>query len=169
MDTYMVIFRILHIFSSVIWVGAAAFLVFVVVPTTQRASTNGAPFVHNMYANSPYPLMMVVSSIVTTVAGLALYDRVSNHFNADWMFSGGGLVMTIGSVAGLLAFGHALFALRKYTRQMGELTEDMGNNPTGEQISAFDHLAGKIKTNAYISFGLMIIAVIGMSAARYIA
>ena len=165
----MIFFRILHIFGGIVWVGSVAFLALVVGPTAARAGKDASPFMLNMFGYSVLNQMLASAALLTTLAGLALYERTSNQFDADWMSSDQGIVLSIGAVAGLLAFGHG-FALSRYGGRMQALARDVlgaQESPNLEQMASIQQIQQKLRVNAMISMGLLIIAVLGMSAARY--
>jgi len=163
MDLYIILLRIIHIFGSIYWVGTALFLVVVLVPASRRAEGNSLTLIGPVYSSPMFGIGFAASAIATTVAGLLLWWEVSDGFNADYMGSDGGIVLSIGAGAGILAFGHGLMALGKYTRQFANAYQaeprDTAVMKTAEE---------KIARNSYISLALMIVAVVGMSAARYV-
>ena len=166
----MVFFRILHIFAGIVWVGAVVFLALVVGPAAARTGKDSTPFILNMFGYSVLNRMLAIAAFLTTLAGLALYERVSNTFDADWMSTSRGIVLSIGSLAGLLAFGHG-FALSRYGGRMQTIARDiLGTQgpPSPEQMISIQQIQQKLRVNGVISMGLLIIAVFGMSAARYV-
>ena len=166
----MVFFRILHIFGGIVWVGSVMFLALVIGPAVARAGKDGAPLMLNLFGHSALNRMAASAALLTTLAGLALYERVSDTFDADWMSSAPGIVLSIGAVAGLLAFGHG-FALSKYGEQMQKMAQNIlgAQGPlSDEQIASVQQIQRKLLVNSRISLGLLIIAVLGMSAARYL-
>lgn len=171
MDTFMVIFRILHIASGIVWVGAAFFIVFIIGPTAQSAGPQGGPFVFRMYANTSLPWSIPLAAFITVVSGLALYDRISDHFSADYMKSDSGIVLSIGAVFGILAFGHAMTTITRYSQQLKNLSREIlaqDGPPTPEQAQQIGTIVPKAALHGRIVLGMTIIAVIGMSAARYV-
>lgn len=169
MDTWMIILRIVHIFAGIFWVGAGFFVLLVVVPA-QRKLQGGPNLMGLIGGNSGFNALMPLSALLTTVAGLVLYYEVSNGFNADWMESDGGIVLSIGSLAGLLAFGHGGAVIGPTSSKLGKLGEEIskqGTPPTPEQIAELNALQAKSVLHVRISVILMIVAVLGMSAARY--
>ena len=171
MDLYMIVLRILHIFAGVIWVGSGLFLTFILIPTIERAGETGSGFMQKLSQRaSRMGIMFAASSLITTVAGLLLYERVSGRLDSDWLQSTQGVVLTIGAIAGILAFGHGGGALGPSTDRIGELANEIeagGGTATPEQMTQFHALYAKLTTHMWISVGLMVIAVAGMSTFRY--
>lgn len=162
MDVYVVILRNLHIFGGIIWVGFALFTMILLVPAVKNMGTSGHTMMKGFLNNSRFAMALPAASVITTVAGLLLYYEVSDGFNADYMGSTQGIVLSIGVLAGLLAFGHGGAAMGKVTNTYVAALEKDGPE-SATVAAAFD----KLTLHGYISTGLTVIAVIGMATARY--
>jgi uncharacterized membrane protein len=168
MDTYMVILRLIHIFAGIFWVGSAMFIAGFVMPTVRATQADGTRFMQGMYKHTRLLAAMPVAAILTTAAGVLLYVRVSDHFNSDWITATGGIVLTVGSVAGILAFGHGAATVGRLSGEMAAaLREIEGQAATPDQLAHIQQLGRKLGTHSNISLVLMIIAVVGMASARY--
>jgi uncharacterized membrane protein len=170
MDLYMIVLRLIHIFAGIFWVGSGFFMVFVLAPAARKMGQDGRAFMMGFGKHSRINMLMPMSSLLTTVAGLLLYYEVSDGFNADWMKSDGGIVLSIGVVAGLLAFGHGGAVTGPASGKLAKLGEEIsaqGGPPTEAQLSQIQALQAKFVLHGQISVLLLVIAVVGMSAARY--
>jgi uncharacterized membrane protein len=170
MDWLMIVLRLVHIFAGIMWVGSGLFLLFLLVPTVRKLGPEGQGFFTGFLKYSGFVRLIPIVSLLTTVAGLWLYYKVSDGFNADWMKSDGGIVLSIGSVAGVLAFGHAATATGPASGQivkLGDAIDAAAGPPSPEQIAQMQALQRKMTLNGWISVGLLVIAVIGMASARY--
>lgn len=166
----MVVLRLVHIFAGIIWVGAGFFMMLVLVPLIKQMGAEGGRFMQRFAAKSRFGTVMLISPLLTTLSGLWLYYRVSGHFNSDWMSSSAGVVLGIGSVAGLLAFGHGAALTGPGFGKMGALArqiEAQGGPPTEAQMGEMRALSARNAQHARISALLEIIAVAGMAAARF--
>lgn len=170
MDILMVVLRLFHIFSGIYWVGASLFLMMVLVPAIRASGPSGGSVMRNMLLKTPYTQLYTASAILTTLAGIILFVIVSDTFNADWMSSGQGIILSTGGLFGILAFGHGAGSLGPKTGRMKTLAGEIEAQeaPTDEQMQEFATLTNTISRNARISLILTIIAVVGMSAWRYI-
>jgi len=160
MEVYIIVLRILHIFAGIFWVGAALLTTFALIPMVKSVGGEGHKAMHLFLSKSRFPFFMPVTALVTTVAGLLLYERSSGGFDADWMRSANGIVLSIGVVAGILAFGHGIGLGRtsdKYAKAI-----ETGNE--AEINALFD----RVVTSSYVSMGLLIITVLGMVSFRYV-
>ncbi|GAB4433631.1 MAG: hypothetical protein Kow00106_26620 [Anaerolineae bacterium] len=170
MDIVMIVLRLLHIFGGILWAGSAFFLVLVLMPAMNAMGQEGIRFRQSFLVKSRFNALMPVASVLTTLAGIILFVRVSDHFNSDWLSSDGGIVLSIGSLAGLMAFGHGQSVTGPAFRRTATLLkaiEAQGSPPTEAQVAELQALGRKSARNARISILLLIIAIVGMSAARY--
>jgi uncharacterized membrane protein/mono/diheme cytochrome c family protein len=170
-DAYMIIFRLIHILSAIVWLGSSVFILAFVQPAAAAIGADGQRFMQSLMTNTRLMIALPLSSLLTVLAGLALYYRVSDHFNSDWMGSTSGVVLSIGSVFGLAAFLHSGAVLSRITRQTGALSREIsqqGAPPTPAQLALMRRLQSRSRTNGMISVGLMVIAIVGMVSARYL-
>ena len=79
-----------------------------VEPTAARQGAAGTQFLRAIYRDTNLPRLIPLSALITTVAGLLLYELLSY---SDAMSSPMGLVLTAGASFGLLAFLHGFFAV----------------------------------------------------------
>jgi uncharacterized membrane protein len=166
MDILMVILRLVHIFAGIFWVGTGLFVAIIIIPAMQNMRSS--QLMQMIMRHSRFDMAMTVSALLTTLAGVWLYVRVSDGFNADWMRDPGSIVLSIGAVAGLLAFGHGGAALGSITGKYAKLAKALDGEPSAAQQQELMALQARIATHSRISLILMIIAVIGMASARYL-
>jgi uncharacterized membrane protein/mono/diheme cytochrome c family protein len=170
-DAYMIIFRLIHIFGAIIWFGSSVFLLAFLQPAAAALGPEGQRFMQSLMTNTRFAVVLPLSSLLTVIGGIALYYRISDHFNSDWMNSTSGVVLTIGSVVGLVAFVHSGAVLSRITRQTGALSKEIGQQgtpPTEAQVAQMRRLQAQNRVQGIISVVLMIIAIIGMVSARYV-
>ena len=160
--------RIIHILSGVAWAGGAFMSTAFVVPTSEKLGPEGGKFMQHLTGPAKFSIYMSVGSLLTTVAGLYLYWENSGGFNPDWMFSGRGLALTIGGLAGLIAFVYGTAVTGKLSSQLGAVGKTIqaqGAPPSSEQMAQIQALRVKLAQSGRISSLLLLIAVIGMAAA----
>jgi uncharacterized membrane protein len=159
------VLRVAHILFGIMWIGAGLFMYFIISPTMQKMRSG--EIVNNIVTHSRYSLYMALSAIVTVVAGVLLYIRV---YSADWLSTGPGRVLTIGAIAGILAFGHGATAMPSAMDRLNKLGQEIatgGGPPSQDQLAALNDLQGKMTLHSRISLALGLIAVVGMAGARF--
>ena len=103
------VLRLLHIVAGLLWVGAALMMSLYIEPTAAASGADGKRFLRALYtASRTFARLIPLSASVTTVAGLLLYGMLSYH---EAMSSPMGVILSIGALFGLLAFGHGYFTV----------------------------------------------------------
>ena len=171
MDIYMVTLRVIHIFAGVVWAGWVFALVGFIQPASQASGPEGAKFMQALSGKTKIIQTMLVAPLLVVLTGLLLYWRMSGRISWAWIVSGPGLSLTIGSLAGGLAYviGHAIS--RPAARRMAELSMEMqsaGGTPSPEQMAALSAQQKRLSRGGLYAAILLAISVIGMAAARFL-
>lgn len=165
---FITIFRLLHIVAGVLWVGAGVMVSLYFEPALKKAGVSRSKVLRALYVETGFDKLMPIVAITTTVAGLVLYWLVSGGFSAAWMRSGQGIVLGIGVVFGLLAFGHGMGSLGPKSGKYVKLSKEAGDNPTPEQQEQLTALEDRLSRGGKVSMWLAVIALIFMAGARYV-
>jgi uncharacterized membrane protein len=161
--------RVIHVFGAFAWIGGGMFLLSVVLPTVQAAGPEGGKFMQWVGRTGNLTRMFTAASLTTIVAGVLLYFPTSGNFNADWLRTGHGIVLTIGALIGLLAFFHGIFGAGAVARRSSALAREMASRngpPAPEQIQQMQALGASSARQAAISVTLGSLALIFMTAAQ---
>jgi len=163
------ILRLLHIVAGLIWVGAGITVSMYLEPALIRSGVDPSKVIRALYTKTSFDKLMPIVAITTTVAGLILYYMVSNGFSdVNYMKSGQGIVLSIGALAGLAAFGHGFATLGKFSRQYAALIEEAGDNPSDAQLKSLSEIEAKLSLHGKMSMWMGVVAVIFMAGARHI-
>lgn len=171
MNIYLLnLLRIVHIFAGSLWIGAAISYLFFFKPSVEAIGPAGPKFMQNLAERRKYPLFMLSTSLLTVLAGGALYLLASGGLNLAWIKTGPGLGFTIGSLAALVAFLVGGMGIGPTSAKMGALGQQIaasGGKPTPEQISTLQALEKKLSRAELIDFVMLAIAMLTMATARY--
>ncbi len=170
MDEYMVGLRLVHIFAGIVWVGFAWFITFMLRPAVQALGKEEQAFMRGLMKHSPVVSVMPLASLLTVVSGLLLYYRISDHFNSDWMSSTAGVVLSIGSAAGIVEFvfgGVVIGPTMEKISKLADALESQGQPPSQDQLAQLRGLQTRMRWADPASLVMTTVAVIGMAAARY--
>jgi hypothetical protein len=155
------VLRLAHIVAGVIWVGGGITFSLYFGPALGMSGVDAGKVIRILYTKVGFDKLMMGVSITTTVAGLILYAL-------NPPTGGFGIVLGIGALVGLGAFGHGAAVLGKLGRQIVALAEEAGDEPNEEQQKQFGALSAKMMKHGRISMWLGIVAVVFMSSARYV-
>jgi hypothetical protein len=171
MDTYMVVLRIVHILAGVFWVGAAFTTILFLQPTAREVGPAAGPFMAYLAGKKRLIDWVLRAAGLTILAGLLMYWRVSGGLDGDWITSAQGLALTIGALCGIGAFSLGLSVVRPSimaTLSIGAEVGASGGPPTPEQAAKLQELQTRGKAVGQIIVPLLVIAVSGMAAWRYL-
>jgi len=169
--TLIVILRIIHILAGVFWAGVAFMMAAFLEPNARALGPEGGKFMQRLVGQMRMTTIILVAAFLNVLAGIWLYWIFSAGFQAKWVTSGHGLSLTIGALAAIVTFILGLTVTRPTLLRMGALGQEMqsaGGPPKPEQMAAMQVLQKRLATVGRTGAVLLVIAVIGMAAARYI-
>lgn len=170
MDAYLVFLRLVHIIGGVAWAGGAFMLAVFIEPTVRASGPEGGRFMQGLLQKKLLAYLLSTGGLAV-LSGLLLLEQVSGTFNVDYLSSSTGVSFVVGGLFGLVAFLIAMFMGRPAIKKMsalGAAVAQGGGAPNSEQMSEMGVLQGKVRLAARLVAGLLIVALIGMSAARYL-
>jgi uncharacterized membrane protein len=168
MDISMLILRSIHILFGIFWVGTALFFVLFFDPTIKAAGPAGGMVMGRLILTR-FPLMMALSSILTVGIGFLMYFFDSHGFQFNWISTPPGIALTIGSVAGILAFLLGLTVEMPTTNRMAAIQKEIqtvGQPTSPAQMEELHALQERMTIASRWAAVLMVIAVLGMTMAR---
>ncbi len=171
MDTYMVVLRILHILAGVFWVGAAFTTILFLQPTAREVGPAAGPFMAHLAGKKRLVDWVLRAAGLTVLAGLLMYWRVSGGLDGDWLRSAQGVSLTIGALCAIAAFSLGLSVIRPTimaTLAIGREVAASGGPPTPEQGAQLQALQERGTAIGRVVLPLLVVAVAGMAAARYL-
>ena len=150
MNLLMIVLRIIHIFCGVFWVGFAFFNIGFLQPTVRATGAEGQAVMRHLAQRTRLLNTVYATATLTMLSGLLMYSALFS-FNMAFLSSGYGLVLTIGSIAGIIAWVYALFTIRGIFRDMGVIgkaIQAQGGPPTTEQAGALQVLGRACRRRA---------------------
>lgn len=171
MDTYMVVLRIVHILAGVFWVGAALTTILFLQSTAREVGPAAGPFMAHLAGKKHLVDWVLRAAGLTILAGALMYWRVSGGLDWDWITSAQGLSLTIGALCAIAAFSLGLSVVRPTimaTLEIGREVAASGGPPTPEQGAQLQALGKRSKAVGQVIVPLLVVAVSGMAAARYL-
>jgi uncharacterized membrane protein len=167
---FLNLLRFTHVVAGILWAGAAIFYLFFVKPSVKAIGPAGPQFMQSLTQRRKLPMFMVSTSLLTVLAGGALYWMISGGLTLAWITTGPGLGFTIGSVAALIAFFLGTFGIGPTSGQIGALGGQIGasgQGPTPAQASRMQALEKKLSLIENTEFVLLAISLVTMATARY--
>ncbi len=171
MDALLILFRIIHVGSAMIWFGGAIVSSFFLQPTVEALGVAGQPFMEHLMNRRKLGIMFPIVAALTVLSGAVLYWRDSGGLQLTWITTPTGLAFTIGGLAAILAFvgGGILIGpgIAEQTAVRGELAAGDGV-PTAVQQERLDRADRRLKLAGRIDLPLLLLAGLAMAVARYL-
>jgi uncharacterized membrane protein len=168
MESVRIVLRLAHIMSGTLWVGASIFIALFLEPTVRAAGAEGGRFMSRLTTETPLVKYMTFASLVTVLTGVLLYG-LDSGFGLTWITSREGLIFSVGSVAGLVAYATGQFVVSPTAQRIGALGQEMamaGGPPSNVQMSEMSALQARAARSGRFEFVLMVLSVAGMAGAR---
>ena len=171
-DAYLVLLRIVHIATGVIWVGSLFVVVVFVQPSAATLGPAGAPFMSELRRRR-FVDVVFIDALFTVAAGLLLYWRDWHQHPSfgDWVGSSFGASLTVGALLAIAGLGVAASVTRPTIVRLvavGKQVAESGGPPTPETAARMGRLQRRLVVAERISFSLVLLAVVFMASARYI-
>lgn len=171
MSLVLTALRLIHISAGVFWAGTAIALAAFIMPAVKAAGPAGGEFMQKLIQHTRLSFFMNLSSLLTSLAGIALYWIISGGLSLNWLTTGHGLGITLGSIAGLLEYFSGLLIIAPTAKRMealGVALQAAGGSPTSAQLAEMGTLERKLGSSQVRGAVFLAIAVIGMAIARYL-
>ena len=169
--TIALVLRLLHIVLGVFWAGVVFFLVLYLGPAIQRAGPDGGMVMQEIN-KARFFEVMPLAALITIATGVWLMWLVSNGFDTPFFSSRWGISLSVGGAAAIVAFVIGVFIMRPATTRMLELGPQMASASSDEerqQLGAeMQTLQARSRAASVWVAWLLLIAVAGMAAARYV-
>jgi uncharacterized membrane protein len=166
----LMLMRVLHIGFGVFWVGTLFFTAFFLFPAMRDAGPDGAKVGAQLMKRN-FTNIMPATAILTILAGIWLFYRISGGFNTEYMGTSAGKAYSIGGATAIIALVIGLIWVRPSMIKAMKLGQAAaGGAPADQQrmqaeAGALRARAGK--ANLLIAV-LLLITVVTMAIGRYL-
>ncbi|MFZ4827806.1 MAG: hypothetical protein ACOYLB_10660 [Phototrophicaceae bacterium] len=168
MDIVLAIARPLHILLGIVWIGFVSMTAWVLHPAADKAGDKGLAMLRTFYTQSTLNQIMPIATVGTTLLGLILWGIRADGMDLVAFGATGDMVMAVGALAGVLAFGHGVSAVGRYGRLFIKASQAYDAQATSENLQSLNQVKAKLFTNTNISAWISLVAVVCMSSARYL-
>lgn len=169
MNILVIALRILHIVAGILWAGGAAAYYLFIEPTARATAPESQRFMDHLMTRRRFSKFLNSMSLVTILAGAALYYRLVN-VDWGWVATGPGIGFTFGALAGVSAVVIWNLLVPSRVAQLGmiaSLIHSNGGEASSEQLTALKRIEQEIARAGKLDFALTAIAVLAMATARY--
>lgn len=170
MNVLIIILRIIHIFSGVFWVGVSFFNIGFLQPAVRATGAEGQAVMRHLSQKTRLLTTTYTAATLNMLSGLILYGILSG-LQGSFVTSGYGLSLTIGGLAGLIAWVIAIVVVRGIFDRMqaiGRNIQAQGGPPSPEQAAEMQALGARLVKVGQAALVFMTIALLGMSMGQYL-
>jgi len=171
MQPTMIVLRLIHIFSGVMWVGGVALLTWFIVPSLSGAGPAGGGVMKFLLTKTKFGPYFPSLAGLTVLSGIFMFWWDASRSKGVFYASPMGITLSIGGLAGIIGFifggavvGRGANAMARVFRAI----DAQGGPPTAEQTAELTALREKLAWASKIVMPLLLIAVIAMAVARYV-
>ena len=162
----LLLFRLLHIFAGVLWVGGVVMIALFVQPTVRAIGPAGGQFMGYLLTKTRVAAYFPAVAGINVVAGLFLFWR-NVHAGGNWGATRSGMTISIGALAAIIAFLIGGVMIGKSMGEIAKILRASGGPPQGEAAGQMAVYQGRIQRGTRIVLPLLVVAVIAMSIGRY--
>ena len=170
MDIVLLIARVLHIFAGVFWAGAIIFMARFLFPAIEDSGPAGGQIMQAL-AKRGLMAAMPAAAIVTVIAGIYLFYRVSAGFDGIYMGSGPGITYSIGGLSAIIALILGATTVRMSMEKVLKLAETLPSTPEASRGSVMAEMNALrtrgVKASKVVTV-LLVITVFCMAIGRYV-
>lgn len=167
---YLLFLRLVHIVSSVCWVGGAFIVFLFIEPTAKALAPEGMEFVEYMVTKRRFSIFMVIASTLTVLSGaLLIWQSAGGQWRA-YLSTGPGLGFALGSIVGILVYLVGMFGVNPRAIRMAKLGDEIkaaGGPPSAAQSAEMQKLDKEMSTFGLVDFILVAVSLALMATARY--
>jgi uncharacterized membrane protein len=164
---YLVVVLI-HVLFGVIWAGGAIVAGWFILPAALAAGPGGGAVMAGV-AQRKFPIFMTVTASLVVLSGLRLYMI---RFTTGWVTSPEGIVLSLGALLALAAFGMGLFIQKPTVERIAALSAQIaasGAPPTPEQAAQLKALRDRLGSIARVTAWHLFAAALLMASHRLFA
>jgi uncharacterized membrane protein len=171
MNTAVLVLRLIHIVCGVYWAGTLMFAATLLQPSVADVGPDGGKVMQALLRRRFLEYIPIMAAL-TILSGIELLRRVSGGFSASFFGTTAGMTLSTGALAALIAFTIGMSVVRPSAKRAGPLAQQAQQLPEGPERDAamaqVQRLRQRMKTGGRMVAALLLIAVIGMAAFRYV-
>jgi uncharacterized membrane protein len=167
----ILILRLIHILSGIMWVGSSMYTSFFLVPALSGSPAVMGQVVAGLQRRRVFLVLQIVAAL-TILSGLRLLWIVSAGFAESYMATGPGRTFSIGAAAAIVAAVLSFGVARPAMVRAGAIAASLATSatPTDRERLApeLDKLRRRATIASTLSVGFGLLAASAMAIARYV-
>jgi uncharacterized membrane protein YgdD (TMEM256/DUF423 family) len=171
-DTFMIVFRFLHIVPGVLWVGSSFLFVGFIGPSAAKVGPSAGPLMSEAVKGRKVAKVITALGGINVVVGWILWFRNADLAGSleNWLTSGFGLGLTIGGILGTVAAIVGAVGVGRGVEHLVDLADEVaatGRPPTQEHQAALERMSTSLERHGKLDLVLVLLTTAAMATARY--
>jgi|KBSSwiStaDraftv2_1062776.scaffolds.fasta_scaffold06382_5 hypothetical protein len=155
--------KLLHILLGAFWFGGAVVGTFYLTAAARALGPAAAPVLKYVIGVRKLSVALNIAAGINVLTGLALYDRLSEHFRRPLLLTFYERMLTFGAVFGILAVIWGGAVVSRSAKRLGAITMTMSGPPTPAQAAEIASLQQKMHVGGVVGVIMMVLAIVGMA------
>ena len=161
--------KLVHVLFGAFWFGGSLVGTFYLLAAARALGPAAGPVMKNVIGVRKLPVALNVAAGLTVLTGLAMYDRLSDHFRHPLLATPYERFLTFGATCGIIAVIVGGAVVGRAAGRLGAITSKLTGPPTPEQAAEIAGLQNRMHTGGMIAVILMVLALMGMALSHPIA
>jgi len=169
-QTFIILFRLLHIGFGIVWAGSILYITLFVIPAVKKSGQEGTRFWLQL-SKTGYPILLMMSALISILSGFLLLWKLSNHFERVWFTTLYAKILCAGIVTSIIAFLIGIIVNRQAAIRISRINAAVtkSGSITAEQMRELITLQKKVFSAIIIIAVLLIVTIISMSIFRWVS
>ena len=168
MQAELIVLRIVHVLSGIIWVGTAVFMGFFLGPALSTMGPAAGQVMGGLQKRK-FMIVLPTVAVLALLSGFRLMMIVSGNFGPGYFQTSSGRTFAGAGVLATIAFLVGIVINRPTMVKMGQLQQSMASDPVSKDAIAAEikKLQNRMMFAGSVVTLLLIVAAVGMAIARY--
>jgi hypothetical protein len=167
----MIILRLIHVLSAIVWVGTLVFTSFYLLPALRAAGPAAGPVMAGLQKRG-FILLLPVTGVLTVLSGAMVIWMASGGNMSAYAQTSAGRTFTMAGGLAIIAFLLGITLSRPVGTRLLKLGAELAATPEGspraELQSQIAELQRRLAVSTMVVTVLALIAASGMAIARYL-
>ena len=171
MNVLVIVLRLIHAVSGIVWVGFAVFATFYLAPVVEAAGPEGGKIMAALQRRGLLTVMPLLA-LATLISGFWLFARDSATAAGTFGRWPMGMTLGIGGLLALIAFLVGIVVMRPAMTRVGRIMASMGEAGTDQERQSRLAEAGRLRARSgaagRLVTGLLVLTAVARAVALYV-
>lgn len=170
MPVELLVLRAVHILCGIFWLGGGIYSSVFAVPAIAKAGPAAGPIIAELQRRKLFTILPL-AALLTMGSGVRLLWIASGGFSGHYFHTMQGHIYAVAGAMSVIGFLVAMFVSRPASVRLGALAAEMATADADRRRALEPTMAGlqtRATVGTVLAVGLLTVAALGMSVARYL-